>query len=161
MLNAKGKHTMTKNEMLEQGLKLIEASSDKAITKAKLAEDFMALLKSYKSTKSAEKPEARPKTIEKDGQTYIWCTRHQQYELAEYFTPAKDGSYDAICDAGIKQWRKYSSEIARMEKMTITLIDDVDALREHVKAINELKSLRSQSGAAYDESKPTEGVLNS
>ena len=141
---------MTKNEMLNAGLALItESTTDKKKTKEALAEAFMALMSEYKGGKSVKK-EVAPKRaliIEHEGNTYKYCNRHEQYELIETFgiQSEKDGVtiYNPECSTATTVWKAYNSEISKAEKLTMTLIDDVEALRDHIAHINNLKVLRA------------------
>lgn len=148
---------MTKNELLTAGMELIAASTtDKKKTKEALAEAFQALLAEYKGSKTKAESTAVEKIIERDGVSYTWCTRHQQYELSSGFKLDKDGKPDAMCDIALVQWRSFSAQISKMEKQTMDFIDDVEALRAHVAAINELKVQRASTN--YDRT-GVEGAL--
>jgi outer membrane lipoprotein-sorting protein len=139
---------MTKHEMLNAGLALIEASTvDKKKTKEQLAEAFLALMAEYKGHKEKPASTKRALIIERDGKTYKYCNRHEQYEPIETFgiQSNKDGvvTYNPECSAATATWKAYNLEIARAEKLTMSLIDDVDELRAHIAHINDLKVLRA------------------
>lgn len=144
---------MTKIELIEAGLELINTSAtDKKKTKADLASAFLELMNEYKGTKKSDKVStqiAKLMTTD-DGTEYVWCSRHQQYEPKDTFKFDKDGKPDAMCNVALKQWNAYSAQISKNEKMTMDLIDDVEALRAHVAATNAIKVLRASN--EYDRS---------
>jgi hypothetical protein len=143
---------MTKQEMLNAGLALInESTADKKKTKEQLAEAFLALMAEYKGSKDKSESTKRQTIIERDGITYKYCNRHEQYEPIDTFNikSNKDGviTYNPECSVATAKWLAYNSDIIKAEKQVMSLIDDVDELRKQVAHINELKELR---GGKYD-----------
>ena len=143
---------MTKNEMINAGMALIKGSTtDKKKTKEQLAEAFMALMEEYKSSTDKSSTPKRQTIIERDGITYKYCNRHEQYEPIDTFNikSNKDGviTYNPECSVATSIWLGYNSDIVKAEKQIMSFIDDVDELRKQVSYINDLKELR---GGKYD-----------
>jgi len=104
----------------------------------KLTEAIEELLRQYAPTKKSGG--GRDKVIEIDGQTFVWCTRHEQYEPAEIFR-TKGDKYDPTCLFAAKRWGQYTKEINKAQKALTEAVasgGDIEAAAKDLNAL-ELK----------------------
>ena len=133
---------MTKVQMKNEVLAALSShKANKGLTTA-----ITELLEQYasKASKGAEK---RAKLITVDGVDYIWCNRHEMYEVSNNFKTEKSD----CCKLGHVVWVYYGRLVKEaQEELDILLAaDDMDVVA--IKAANnELKSIKELRGGRYN-----------
>jgi protein-arginine kinase activator protein McsA len=131
---------MTKSELIAQiNETLVANKANKTLTAA-----IQAVLDEYKPSKAAK----REKVIEIDGTEYVWCTRHEVYEIAENFTKDSKGYHNG-CKLTDYKVAHYTKIINELQKALTEALDNEDF--ESASKINkDLKELKLIRGSKYN-----------
>jgi len=107
--------------------------------KAALTEQITELLELYasKATKGAEK---RDKVIDVEGVEYVWCNRHEVYEVSTNFKTNKAD----CCLLAHKVWVNYGTQIKTAQDALDAVIaaEDYEAIKPANIVLQDLKELR-------------------
>lgn len=127
---------MTKVQLKTQALEILAANkANKALTQAvtELMEEFVKT-----SKKDTVK---REKVIEHDGETMVWCNRHECYEPVGNFKNEKAPE----CLLATKKWQYLGKLVNEAEKARETAIEaqEYDKLPELTEALNNAKNQRA------------------
>ncbi len=107
---------MTKAQHIALLMQAIEVSTtDKKATKADLAETISLIAAEYIA--SSTKAEEHPNRVNDDGETEVWCLKHNAYEVASEFAvvaKSKTG-YHNKCKVADYQWKDYLRKIKNVD----------------------------------------------
>ena len=102
---------------------------------AELTESINDILSKFKSNSK------RDKVITVDGQTYVWCNRHERYEVSENFKTEKNPE----CILATKRWADYGKQIKIAKDNIASAIDAerYDELKSLKKIVDDLTATRA------------------
>lgn len=127
---------MTKVQLKAQALSIL---ADNKANK-KLVEAVTALMEEFVAT-SKKDTVKREKVIERDGETYVWCNRHECYEPSTNFKTEKS----AECLLATKKWQALGKMVNEAEQAREAAIEaqEYDKLPDLTNALNDAKNRRA------------------
>jgi len=133
---------MTKTQLKSTALELLVAhKANKQLTAA-----ISALMEEYSSKKSADKIE---KFLTIDGQNYVWCNRHEIYEIETNFKNNGTDKSTVACELAAAYWLQLSKDVREHEKLLSEALDAEDyAVAKELNA--KLKDLKATRSGKYD-----------